>query len=393
MADKADSGDSLTIQIPKVNGGAILGLSNRIFYTAFLLIAICNIPCAYCASASSSNSGPNESTVPLSGTAMRVITLFHSPDFQWPGGSIADGEGLVSPHADGTRYIEMSQSRDPAARVAWLQGAFRSDDHKHTAIAVSALSDTDVQVREAAAAALTACAPQPLDEAIWRWVSTTPAQVRVRADDVFPQLRENLGGLLLDRLEDDSTPVDRMAGAAYVLGRLGLVEAAPILQKRAWTRDPDLAYASADALARIARDSDLPSLRQLATHPEPGIRRIVVQGAANIGGKKGLELLHSMALHPGEPDPDVRVAAIAAIGTVRSPDSVHALIDILHKRGDFRNDTIDALEALTRLPLDPVVGTWTGWYSAWRQNPVWPIPLPNGSPFDPEFVQGNFAPQ
>ena len=392
MADKADSGDSLTIQFTKVNGHRSDRAKIAPSFSGFSCFAVCLFTLFTGLFATAQETNSNTPDLPIFETAMRVMTLIHSPEIEWPSGDTSGEPTAEAAPATKDSFVAMlADSPDPRSRIAWLEGAFRSGDQDHIRLAVSTLADRDERVRSSAASALRPCPPDALADVLIDWAIETAPSVRSSADDVLPNLRESLGPILLAKLQDDMVSVDRMAASAYLLGRMGAREAADDLRNRAWTRNRSIAIASADALARIATEADLDALQELATHPEADIRAIVVDGAANVGGEKGVDLLHAIAMQPREPQLAVLHAAVAALGASNHPRGIHALIDILQKRSNVRPETIAALQRLTGLPLDPLPVYWFAFYDQWVQNEIWPIPGKTVSAFDPEFVQGNFS--
>jgi HEAT repeat protein len=198
-------------------------------------------------------------------------------------------------------------------------------------------------------------------------LATPPKAVQRGAADLLARVAASDRGLVVDRLRAaliGAEPAFRW-GAAYALGRLGLVERAmiPTLVEALGAGDGDRRWAAADLLITCARahhddvldamlaatEDPEPDRRKMALYvlrdvapAEPGIHATTVRalGDATVGVRlAALAMLVRLerrepdawrivaGLVRDDPDPGVRRAALAALGTVgRGVSAVDAVL-------------------------------------------------------------------
>jgi putative heme-binding domain-containing protein len=112
--------------------------------------------------------------------------------------------------------------------------------------------------------------------------------------------------------------------AVFAAGRIGGPEATEaLLSVVKGTSDSELKSAAVDGLANLKARAASAGLADAATGQSPGLRRTIASALARIGGadaEKGLMRI------VGDPDLDVRKAAIDGLGLLKSRQAIHALL-------------------------------------------------------------------
>lgn len=309
----------------------------------------------------------------LSETLLRVLGLPQTLELDTRPQPGTENE-RPSGDAMGALLPGLARSAASRDRLAAMEGlsSFNTDDA--LALLIDGLFDESAAVRSKAADGLLAADEARSARALSDRLLAAEPEALTRAADVLPRLHERAEGLIAI-LADDEAPVGVMSQAALCAGRIRAAEAGEILAKRAWAREATLARHSAWALATLADSRWTKALDELLRHPLPEVRYEAMRGLSRIGGSDALMLLANAAVTPIEPDASLRRTAIYFIAKANEPASIDALISVLERTTSLRGDTAHALQALTRLPYSGTIRPWREWYTGWKKNPVWPIPM------------------
>lgn len=265
--------------------------------------------------------------------------------------SLLIGLGLTSqpaealwPNAAERTEKELGQD-DPAVR---RQAAARLGELPRAVqrrLVVTALNDTDVEVRLAAAdAALASRLPDAGDRVV-SWLSDPERRIRIAACEVLrsrPSARAI--GPLGRVLADPDTSV--RTAAAYALGASGTKDATLPLLGHLDDNDPRVREAVVEALAQL-RDprSVVPLIGKIQDTRAP-VRKNAASALGRLGDSRAVSTL-VIALRDN--DRQVQAAALEALGDLKAKQAVLSIADLLDERRDVR---VAALDALARIGTD-----------------------------------------
>lgn len=308
----------------------------------------------------------------LSEALLRVLGLPQTLELDTrpqPGveGAATSGDSL------GTLLPGLAKSPASRDRLAAMEGLSSFNTNDALVLLLDGLFDESSAVRSKAADGLLAADEARSAVALSERLLAAEADALARASDVLPRLHERAAGLIVI-LADDAAPVGRMSQAALCAGRIRAAEAGEWLAKRAWAREAALARNAAWALAMLADSRWTKALDELTRHPLPEVRYEALRGLSRIGGIDALMLLANAAVTPIEPDVSLRRTAVYFIARANEPASIDALMSVLVRTTSVRGDTVQALQGLTRRPYS-ATRNWQEWYTGWKKNPVWPIPV------------------
>lgn len=179
-------------------------------------------------------------------------------------------------------------------------------------------------------------------------------RVRRAAIEILPYLDmdERVLPLLAAALSSDQPNV--RAAAARAMEMLEIEGAYHELLRALGDKDVWVRYYAVRSLGRMGRKEALPFLSQLVQDSQeaPQVRVAAVKALGNIDGAEAVKVLEALLFgaeedtvaSSGETDPDLVLAAIAALGQIQSPEALPPLLRLLQSPEPQRR--VDALRAL-----------------------------------------------
>ncbi len=279
--------------------------------------------------------------------------------------NVGNQEKLYTYEPDSATVLleQMLSSPDPATRLRGIEGMEASGEDAVVAPLITMLADPEPAVQIAARRALTNIPQETLAQAVVATLGWGEPTLAVALDEALPQLRGELEGELVRRLEAKGTArIERMT-VAYALGRIGSVRAGASLAALVWGDDLVLAYYCADALTKIDDQSLLREYTRMATHPQVYMRTASYRGLARIGGDEARAAMTEAAAGRTEPDTSARKLAIRMLAYVGDDSTVEFLITLVQARTGLVEAASDALATMTGLPRGLQRERWLEWYS------------------------------
>ena len=138
--------------------------------------------------------------------------------------------------------------------------------------------------------------------------------------------------------------------------------ALPVLAAGAWSDDPDLAQACANALLGIQDPLAVPKLAELIGHPVAEIRWGAMQAIATIGGVEAVQVLGRIAVAPPGEDEGFGRQAVFLLGETKGLDAVPALIDVMRTNLSARATAAQSLRKITGDDVGELPSDWAQWY-------------------------------
>ena len=153
------------------------------------------------------------------------------------------------------------------------------------------------------------------------------------------------------------------------------VMALPVLAAGAWSDDPDMAQACANALLGIRDPLALPRLTELIGHPVAEIRWGAMQAIATIGGVEATHVLGRIAMAPPGDDGAFGWQAAFLLGETKSLEAVPALIDVMRTNLSARATAAQSLRKITGDDAGELPSDWAQWYERKQQEAKQPTQL------------------
>lgn len=275
--------------------------------------------------------------------------------------------------------LAMANSSDPSVRARALEGLAESASVEAGQAVLSGLIHQDPTVQDVASRAVARWDENRICELLIQACERPAPSQRHPLERILPFLRSQATPGLIRILTSEKEPANRRAIAAYCLGKMQSVEAAPILARCAYSPDALVAVESARALAALETPASLYDIIRMTDHPIPEIRWIAVRGLAKLGEPDALRTLESVATNRRELDRELRKEATAWMGAIGDETTVDVLISML--RGDpfLKRSAAQALRRLTGLPYGDAAREWLDWYASAKrpeQKPSLPPPPP-----------------
>jgi hypothetical protein len=172
------------------------------------------------------------------------------------------------------------------------------------------------------------------------------AQMEKPARRLLALLREKSIPALLDRLADEPDRTRRkvLVDLLTEVGHLDVSLFVSALEDPRWY----LVRNVITILGKINAPTSAMHIEPQLKHPDPRVRREVVRALAITGGVKAIGRIRSTL---NDSDEGVRLAAIAALGSIRSEQSTSNLIEVVQARK--RHSIRERKEALSSLALQP----------------------------------------
>jgi HEAT repeat protein len=271
---------------------------------------------------------------------------------------VADGTypGTVAP-----RTVDSATVR---ARIRAVEAWGQAGGAQGVAGCLGALQDAHPSVRRSAARTLARLDPPLVFRAVLDTLSTGSARDVRALDEALPLLRGSLETPMTGVLRaGDSQGMSRPA-AAYALGRMGSRAAGPLLAESAWSENPTLAALCADAMISTASEAAVPWYVPLTQHPNPDLRMAAVHALGRTSGSQTVAALEEVAFGANEPTREVRVAAIAYLGTVGDSRTVPKLIAVMRRFPWSQPAAAHTLRRLTGAELGTSPLEWEQWRDA-----------------------------
>ncbi len=320
--------------------------------------------------------GPVRIPVGIPETVLRLEALRAHPLCGWPWPALRVLEGPPDDSAEAAVLQAMAASTDPAVRARGLEGL-----GTQSGAATTALESPAALSRERAQRLAKEDPGQLFFLVLEALLSGDTARI-ARIEAFLPSVRSALGPKMLEELTRETTGVVQRKTAAYALGHMGYAPATDTLGQWAWSRDEDLAWRCAQALAQLARAEAVPHWISLLAHAHGPIRGLAIDQLAALRGQKAFDGLYEAALGKREVPADTCAGAAAALTAWPWDSAVPALLDILEANAAVRQHTLGLLGAYTGHDFGPDPAAWRDWYTSdGRPAPPEPVNPNTASPF------------
>jgi HEAT repeat protein len=264
----------------------------------------------------------------------------------WPGAVHALEEQLASEHVEVRRRAALDLGRLPVSVQRRLLPQL--------------FTDPDPEVRLAVADAALAIRLPGAGARVSKWLSDSDARVREAAAEVLRVLREPSSVPGLGRALEDSDVSVRRA-AALALGSSGSREATSFLLGHLDDGDPEVRRAVISALEELRDPRAVVPLIGRIQEQRAALRRQAASALGTLGDARAIGAL-TVAL--GDADASVRAAAAGALGKLAAAEAVWSLGSVLTSESDPRVQeaalaalgairTPAAVDAILRVPLGP----------------------------------------
>ncbi len=272
----------------------------------------------------------------------------------------------------GTLLKRMGESEEPALRMRAIEGWAALDSGEALNRIMSALTDPEVEVREAAAQALRKAGekpvPTPLEETLAEYVLGVFAgpdeSAKAALNSVLPEFRGVIGRRMCTIAGLESESMRRRCNAAYCLGQMRYKDAEPVLVKGTASEHVELVRACAESLYRLGNESTLPVWADLIHHPDPEVRGTAVEALTGLGGARALSVFAHIVLQEVPSDKVLQQQAFQALSRWENAEIIPILIAALDKNPAFRPLAVQMLRERTGMDIGMVPKDWKDWYEA-----------------------------
>lgn len=225
--------------------------------------------------------------------------------------------------------------RGPIAEALGLIG-----DERSLSAVIPLLKDPDDRVRAQAAATLSRIPHAQSLRALLQGLQDPHEDVRKRCAAALGDIGDPRAGSALIALLNDPHQETRIA-AAEALGRIGDDRAVPALISMLADEDESVVQKAILALRKIQDPQSTRPLLQLLQHPSHRVRQKAAESLGAIGDAVVAEQLEPLLKH--DRSEEVRAAAAKALGAIRDPGSVDALLNAVHDLMSVRTKAVAAL--------------------------------------------------
>ncbi len=236
-------------------------------------------------------------------------------------------------------YLNRLKEADEAGRIELYREIGDLGIPEGNAVLIEGLSDPNARVRSVVESLLTDFADERAVAALLEVLRREEPGIRSRAISILG----HLGPMVLDQVEEyllDSDPDVRIF-AADILGKTGLREAFPILEKAFGDPEENVRYATVEALGRIREPKAIPLL--IGILDDEWVRYTAVESLGLLQAREAIP--HLLRIY--QEDEWVRHAVVEALGNIGDPAQVDFLLDVM--KMDNEMIVHAALTALTRI--------------------------------------------
>lgn len=230
----------------------------------------------------------------------------------------------------------LAKSGAQAVRVAAIRALPEIGDASAVPVVVELLADADRQISQTAQEALGGLPGPEADAAVMAMFNSTETSRRLAALELMGRRRMTVSVAELLKAAGGADSEVRTA-AIKAVGELGGPAELPalldLLMDLKASQDLDAArQALSDVCAKAADpESCTQKLIDLLDKAQPGQKVVLLRVLSAIGGPKALEAVHEAV---DDPSPEVRVAAIRALGTWKTADAAPYLLALAKSVSD-----------------------------------------------------------
>ncbi|HIJ72731.1 MAG TPA: HEAT repeat domain-containing protein [Candidatus Hydrogenedentes bacterium] len=285
-------------------------------------------------------------------------------DISRPDGAAAPVEkGKQAPSASPVLW-EMLRSPDPGIREQAIEGLASVGGAESIGAVLRGLLDPDARVRAAAGKTLASLAPDEVFDQIMTILCAGSYESVASLDSALPLLGRSLEKRLMTTLESDLEPLERRVAAAYALGRMGSRHATRALANCVWSPSPELAFFSADALARTADPAAFGLFVELTGHPLWEVRSAAIYALSRVGGNAAADVLKEIVSGATGADDALREQAADALAMMGDESVVPLLVATMESDVAFRETAANTLHNITGVHLGNRPRDWVEWLEA-----------------------------
>lgn len=279
--------------------------------------------------------------------------------------------------------IRACDSPDPAVRANAVRSLGDIGDESAATAVFSRLTDTDAQVRAAAANALGQMDAARVIPLLTKGLTEGDPESQDQIVAAIPSIGESLIPGLAATLERGDTP--SREAAAFMLGKLESESVVPVLGRASEDEDWSVAWYAAQALAEIGNEDCVNYLIVLLDRPIVNegtvkLHSAAVNGLGTIGGDAVRDKLRDVLARHYEPN-EVRSAAAYYLGELQDRDALPVLIEAMRKYYYLRPSAAEALRKITGHDFGTRPELWKKWWDSAPQPPprygdVYVVPPP-----------------
>ncbi len=272
----------------------------------------------------------------------------------------------------------MSRSPEPAVRMRAVEAWGDTASPAAVTHVVEALGDPELQVRQAAAQALSAMtgrphavtAPERAANYVLNALLQGPPETRAAVESVLPELRNVLEQRMAAVFTATQESSLRRQAAAFCLGRMGSSKQAEALAKETASADLDLARCCAEALFNLHDRRFTETWLGLAVHADAEIRARAVQALTELGGAAALGALARIAAGDSSGDLRLEDMAMESLNTWPERERIPVLIEVMRRNPRLKPAALERLRLITGLDLGSDPTPWQRWLEGRPPEPI-----------------------
>lgn len=206
-------------------------------------------------------------------------------------------------------------------------------------LTLKALLDSDLEVRLLAAQAALELKPKGAGELVASWLNDSERQIRSVACEVLATSPSRNAIVPLGRVLGDPDPGVRVQ-AARALGASAQKDAVMPLMGHLDDKHPDVREAVIEALAVLGDPRSVPPVIGKVQDARGPVRVAAARALGRLGDQRAVSAL-ILALR--DPEKEARVAALQSLGELKAQDATLAVVDALGDQPEVREAAIAAL--------------------------------------------------
>lgn len=267
--------------------------------------------------------------------------------------------------------IQACDSPDPAVRANAVRSLGDIGDQVAATAVFSRLTDTNAQVRAAAANALGHMDAARVIPLLAEGLRDADPERQDQIVAAIPSIGESLIPGLAATLERGDTASKE--AAAFMLGKIDSESVVPLLGRASEDQDWSVAWYAAQALAEIGNEDCVRYLialldRHIADEGTVQLHSAAVSGLGTIGGDAVRDKLRDVLARQYEPN-EVRSTAAYYLGELQDRDAVPVLIEAMRKFYYLRPSAAEALRKITGHDFGTRPELWKKWWDSAPQPP------------------------
>lgn len=276
---------------------------------------------------------------------------------------------------------ETVQAEDPVTRLSGLEGLAPAAG-EHVEEFLDALGDESEEIQRYAAHVLNGLEVSLFFEQVLGRLASGDADTAWHMGMALGLLGDSLEVRFCGLLLSPNETFERRYLAVHALALIGGADSVDVLAQCAHTADVKLAVQCASALGTIPDVIVVPHLVRLAGHSAPEVRYAALHALGGVPGPEAAAGLAEVASGARADDPGIGVQAISLLSERGADMALPLLVEVLRLNAEVGREVVNALRRLSGEDFGDSAEAWGRWWQEEQMRRMQPPMESESAPWD-----------